>query len=194
MFLCVVFGSPYEVSLAELRSRLVDRLTWPRPYKTKNAIRSLNRKLKAIRSLGCPPWAPASPPARWTAAAGEMDSRRNSAWTASSSAEEGATDGVLCPDAEVSCGVHRPVRGVHHRPLRRRCAAASGGGGLWPLGRRAAAGAVGRREDAAVAWSIEEGSCKRKKREEKEMKGIFLRAEVWGRAGPRGCGGRTRPG
>jgi hypothetical protein len=30
-----------------------------------------------------------------------MGRRRISAWTASSSAEEGAADGVLCPDAEV---------------------------------------------------------------------------------------------
>jgi hypothetical protein len=85
--------------------------------------------------------------------------------------------------------------GARWPPLRRWCAAASPvevcgglwGGGLWPLGRRAAAGAVVRREEGAVARSGKRASQERK-REEKEMKGKIVGGRGWG-AGPRGCGG-----
>jgi hypothetical protein len=147
--------------------------------------------MKAIRSLECPRRALASPPTRWAAV--EMGRRRISAWTASPSAEEGAADDVLCPDAVVSCGVNRPRGGARRRPLWRRCAPASPAevcGGLWGGG--LGSGAAGRSEIDAVAWSGKLAARERK-REEKEMKGKIGAGGGLG-AGSRGCGGRTRPG
>jgi hypothetical protein len=76
------------------------------------------------------------------------------------------------------------------------CAGLPGGGvrrplerGLWPLGRWAAAGAVGRWENGAVTWS-RKGAARERKREEKEMKGkIGAGGGLGGGTDPHGCGG-----
>jgi hypothetical protein len=78
------------------------------------------------------------------------------------------------------------------RPPRRRCAAASGaaGCGLWGgvlLPVRWGGGRMVRSPGRGM--ELHEKGREEERNEEKDL----VRAVVWG-AGPRGCGGRTRPG
>jgi hypothetical protein len=110
-FLCVVFGRSYKVSWAQLRSCLVDRMTWARSYKIKsNWVPKYKQKSN---------WVPRMSSSSSGVAVGKIGRRMRLRQDDELLCWGGRDGRCLYPDVEVYCGVRQLAYGACRWPLLR---------------------------------------------------------------------------